>query len=79
MTALGNYWNVTFFGQRKMKRSVRVMAAFWGSVAATIAAFNSVDKNAAALVAPTLVWVTVAAALNYTVVKMNPGKGAKED
>jgi len=79
MTALGNYWNVTFFGRRQLKKSRKVMAAFWASVAATIAAFNTVDKNAAALVAPTLVWVTIATALNFTVVKLNPGKGAKED
>lgn len=79
MTALGNYWNVTFFGRRQMKKSVKVMAAFWGSVAATIAAFGAVDKIAGALVAPTLVWVTIATALNATVVKLNPGKGAKED
>ena len=79
MTALGNYWNVTFFGRRQLKKSVKVMVAFWGSVAATIAAFGAVDKNAGALVAPTIVWVTVATALNATVVKLNPGKGAKEN
>ena len=79
MTALGNYWNVTFFGRRQMKKSVKVMAAFWGSVAATIAAFGAVDKNAGALVAPTIVWVTIATALNATIVRLNPGKGAKED
>ena len=79
MTALGNYWNHIFFGRRQMKRSVKVMAAFWVSVAATIAAFGAVDKNAGALVAPTIVWVTIATALNATVVTLNPGKGAKED
>jgi tryptophan-rich sensory protein len=79
LTALGNYWNVTFFGRRQMRKSVKVMAAFWGSVVATIAAFGAVDKNAGALVAPTIVWVTIATMLNATVVKLNPGKGAKED
>lgn len=79
MTALGNYWNVTFFGRRQMKKSVKVMAAFWASVAATVAAFGAVDRNAGALVAPTIVWVTIATALNATIVKLNPGKGAKED
>jgi len=79
MTALGNYWNVTFFGRRQMKKSVKVMAAFWGSVVATVVAFAAVDKNAGALVAPTVVWVTIATALNATIVRLNPGKGAKED
>lgn len=79
MTALGNYWNVTFFGRRQMKKSTRVMAAFWASVAATIWAFGEVDNKAGALVAPTIVWVTIATALNFTIVKLNPGQGAKED
>jgi hypothetical protein len=31
--ALGNLWNWTFFGQRKMKESLPVMGAFWATIA----------------------------------------------
>ena len=34
---------VVFFGQHKMKESVGWMAAFWGSIAASIAAFSQVE------------------------------------
>lgn len=39
---LGNWWNVVFFGQHKMRQSVKWMGAFWCSIAASIAAFAQV-------------------------------------
>ncbi|GFH26960.1 TspO/MBR-related protein [Haematococcus lacustris] len=47
-----------FFGRRKLQPSLPWMYAFWGSVAAT-------------LMLPTLVWVTIAAKLNYDIVQLN--------
>jgi tryptophan-rich sensory protein len=41
---LGNWWNVVFFGQHKMRQSVKWMAAFWCSIAASIAAFSQVRR-----------------------------------
>jgi hypothetical protein len=40
--------------------------------AGSIAAFHSVNPVAAYLFAPTQVWVTIAAKLNYDIVKLNP-------
>ena len=37
------------------------------------AAFGAVNRGAAALFAPTLVWVTIAAKLNWDIVRLNPG------
>jgi tryptophan-rich sensory protein len=71
---LGNMWNVVFFGRNKLKESLPWMGAFWGSIAATIASFYTVSPTAAALVAPTLVWVTIASKLNYDIVKLNTRK-----
>lgn len=30
---LGNWWNVVFFGQHRLKESIRWMGAFWVSIA----------------------------------------------
>jgi translocator protein len=73
MLGLGNAWNVVFFGQRKMKLSLKVMAAFWASVVGSSVAFwQTGSPLAGALVAPTAVWVAVAGALNWEIVKLNP-------
>ncbi|KIZ06941.1 tryptophan-rich sensory protein [Monoraphidium neglectum] len=74
--ALGNYWNWVFFGQRQLKPSLKVMGAFWLSIAGSIAAFNPISPLASLLFAPTQVWVTIAAKLNYDIVKLNENKVA---
>ncbi|KAJ9508725.1 hypothetical protein QJQ45_028019, partial [Haematococcus lacustris] len=72
---LGNWWNVVgggvFFGRRKLEPSLPWMYAFWGSVAASAVAFHPLDPRAATLMLPTLVWVTIAAKLNYDIVQLN--------
>ena len=42
--------------------------------AGVIGSFHPFSPLAAALVAPTQLWVTVAAKLNYDIVKLNTGK-----
>ncbi|KAF6256064.1 TspO/MBR-related protein [Scenedesmus sp. NREL 46B-D3] len=71
---LGNWWNVVFFGRHKMEESTKWMGAFWLSIAGSIASFAQVSPLAAALFAPTQVWVTVAAKLNWDIVKLNTKK-----
>lgn len=43
------------------------MYAFYGSLAASLYAFYSIDRTAFALLFPTAVWVFVATALNYSI------------
>ena len=74
MTGLGNLWNHTFFGKRQLRKSVKVMAAFWASLAGSIAAAHAADPAAGKLIAPTLVWVTIAAKLNHAIVSLNKDK-----
>lgn len=78
--ALGNWWNIVFFGKHKMEESLGWMGAFWVSIAASIAAFSQVSPLAAMLFAPTQVWVTIAAKLNWDLVQLNKGsqKGGKK-
>ena len=64
--------NASFFGLRGLKASLPVMAALWLSVlGATIAHFQ-VDTWAGLAFVPYMVWVTVAAALNWQMAQLNP-------
>jgi hypothetical protein len=44
---------IVFFGRHQMKESTKVMAAFWASIAASIAAFYQVSQTQAVLAAAT--------------------------
>jgi tryptophan-rich sensory protein len=48
------------------------MAFLWLSVAATTVAFFQLDLWAGLMFLPYLAWVTVAGALNLSVVRLNP-------
>ena len=53
-----------------------VMVGLWLAVAATMVAFLAVDTVAGLLFAPYLLWVSIAATLNFTVMRMNPNAPA---
>ncbi|KAL3148375.1 hypothetical protein ABBQ38_013831 [Trebouxia sp. C0009 RCD-2024] len=76
--ALGNWWNVVFMGRHQLQPSLKWMGAFWLSIAGTIAAFHPFSPLAAALVAPTQLWVTIAAKLNYDIVRLNKSRDSKQ-
>ncbi len=48
-----------------------VIAALWATILATAALSYRVSNSAAALLAPYLLWVTIASALNYYVWVLN--------
>ncbi|MFB6107579.1 MAG: TspO/MBR family protein [Haloplanus sp.] len=58
-------WSAAFFGARSIALGLAVIAALWLLIVATIWAFGRVDRRAAALLVPYLLWVTFAAYLNY--------------
>lgn len=70
--ALNGLWTPVFFGLRRMKLGLVVLSALWLSVAATMAALWQVDWIAGLLFAPYLCWVSVAGALNLSVIRLNP-------
>ena len=70
--ALNGLWTPVFFGLRKMRLALAVLAGLWLSVAASIVALWMVDWVAGLLFVPYLVWVTVAGALNLSVIRLNP-------
>jgi benzodiazapine receptor len=70
--AFNTLWTPVFFGLRRMRSAMVVMAGLWVSVAATLLAFWQVDATAGMLFVPYLMWVTVAGALNFSVLRLNP-------
>ena len=70
--AFNTLWTPIFFGLHRMRAAMVVMAGLWLSVALTTLAFWQVDGVAGLLMAPYLLWVTIAASLNAAVIRLNP-------
>jgi tryptophan-rich sensory protein len=70
--AFNTLWTPIFFGLHRMRAAMVVMAGLWLTVAATMLAFWQLDTLAGALFAPYLLWVTIAGALNLSVLRRNP-------
>lgn len=65
-------WTPVFFGLRRMRAGMLVLALLWLAVAATLVAFWRVDWIAGLLFLPYIAWVSIAAALNWSVMTLNP-------
>lgn len=68
---LNAIWAPIFFGAQQVLLAFVVIAALWAAILATIFAFYRISKTAAYLLVPYIAWVTVAAALNYSVWVLN--------
>lgn len=69
---LNALWTPVFFGLKRIKAGMFVLVCLWLSVLGTLVAFSYLSTAAALLMAPYLLWVTVAGALNAAVWRMNP-------
>ena len=58
-------WSLVFFGMRELGAGLAVIAVLWLLILATMWAFDRVDRRAAALLVPYLLWVSFATYLNY--------------
>lgn len=72
--ALNTLWTPVFFGLRKIKAGLFVLMCLWAAVAAAMVALWQVDWLAGLLFVPYLAWVSTAAALNLSVMRLNPGR-----
>jgi tryptophan-rich sensory protein len=70
--ALNGLWTPVFFGLGRMRLGLIVLCALWGAVAAMMLALWQVDTLAGVLFLPYLAWVSVAGALNFSVLQRNP-------
>jgi benzodiazapine receptor len=69
---LNALWSVLFFGQHLGLLAFIDILVLLGLIVATGIAFWRVRKLSAALLAPYLLWVSFASALNYAVWQLNP-------
>lgn len=65
-------WSPIFFGLRRLGAAMVALCGLWLAVAAATAAFFLVDPWAGLLMAPYLLWVSIAGALNFALWRMNP-------
>ncbi|SEO55563.1 TspO and MBR related proteins [Halogranum amylolyticum] len=64
-------WTPVFFALQRPAAAFWIIVALVVAVVGTIAAFARVDRRAAALLVPYLLWGCFAAVLNYTIVQLN--------
>lgn len=72
--AFSTLWTPVFFGLRRLKGALAVMAPLWIAVAGCTYANFQLDFWAGLAFVPYLAWVTVAAALNFSVWRLNPNE-----
>ena len=65
-------WSALFFGMKRVDYAMVDVALLWLSILATIIAFWSISPLAGALLLPYLAWVSFAALLNFTILRLNP-------
>ncbi len=69
--ALNALWTPLFFGLHQPGLAFAEITILWLVLAATLAAFWRINKVAGALLVPYLAWVSFAAALNFTIWRLN--------
>ncbi|HRY76398.1 MAG TPA: tryptophan-rich sensory protein, partial [Methanoregulaceae archaeon] len=65
-------WSFLFFGMRSPLYGLIDIVILWVLIAATIVAFYRVRKAAAYLLIPYICWVSIATALTYNILILNP-------
>lgn len=68
---LNALWSGIFFGMRRIDLAMAEVLVLWLAIAAFIVTVAGVSATAAVLFVPYLVWVTIASALNRSVLRMN--------
>jgi benzodiazapine receptor len=68
---LNAVWSGLFFGMRNPGFAFAEIVLLWLAILATIVAFRQVSTLAALLLAPYLAWVSFAAALNWSIWRLN--------
>ena len=70
--AFNTLWTPVFFGLRGLRESLPVMAMLWLSVLGALVTHWQVDLYAGLAFIPYMIWVTIASALNLSMVRLNP-------
>jgi len=64
-------WSFLFFGLQSPLLGMIGIVALWIAILATIIVFYRINRPAAYLLLPYIIWVTIASALNYSVLILN--------
>lgn len=70
--ALNALWTWLFFGWQRGALAFVDILVLWVLILATLISFRRISRLAGALLVPYLLWVSFAAALNYSVWRLNP-------
>lgn len=70
--AFNTLWTPVFFGARNLRGSLPIMVMLWLSVLGCLITHWQVDFYAGLAFFPYMLWVTIAAALNLSMVRLNP-------
>jgi tryptophan-rich sensory protein len=65
-------WSYAFFGLQSPLAGVMVIVVLWLLILQSILRFWPISKDAALLLVPYIIWVSFAAFLNYTFLRLNP-------
>jgi translocator protein len=68
---LNALWSYLFFGAHRLGTALAEILLLWCAIAATIVRFHKVDRPAARLLVPYLLWVGFAALLNLQLWRLN--------
>lgn len=72
--AFNALWTPVFFGLRRLKGSLPVMGGLWVAVLGCTITHFQLDFWAGMAFVPYIAWVTVAAALSVSMVRLNPNE-----
>lgn len=74
--AFNGLWSPVFFGLQRIRAGMWIVSILWVAVLGTMVSFYVLDSTAGLLIAPYLLWVTIASALNFSVLRRNPDAAA---
>ena len=69
------FWSYLFFGRRRLDWAMAEVVLLWLMIAALAWVYAQYTALAGILFVPYLVWVSIAAALNYRLLRLNGPKG----
>ncbi|OYX64148.1 MAG: TspO protein [Novosphingobium sp. 32-60-15] len=68
-------WSLLFFRLQRPDWAFAELALLWLSIALMIVYCNRFSRLAALMLAPYIIWVTIAGALNWQIIQLNPAFG----
>jgi benzodiazapine receptor len=65
-------WSAAFFGLQSPLAAFAVIVVLWILILLSIISFRPISRRASLLLLPYIIWVSFAAYLNYSIIRLNP-------